>query len=96
MGSAVAHKHGVAYAQWDRCAIGGVVHTRGRALSPLVSLHGSVPADELFDQRDEYGLEGQLRKLVGQQHDRGPVLRHERLIGEELDVHLGLRRDDRG
>ena len=94
--AAVTREHGVACAQRNRDAIGGVTRARGRAFASQVSLYGLMPADEVFDQRDEHGFEGQLRKFVGQERGRGPVLRHEGLIGEELDVHLGLYRDRGG
>jgi hypothetical protein len=87
---AVACEHGVAGAQWNRNAIGGVTRARVRVLASQMPFCRLVSTDEVFDESDKHRFEGQLGELVGQERSRGPVLRHERLIGEELDVHLGL------
>lgn len=63
--AAVAREHGVASAYGNRDAISGVTRARGGAFTSPMSFDGFVPANELFDQRDEHGLEGQLRKFVG-------------------------------
>lgn len=74
---AVAREHGVARAHRDRGTISRLMSARRCLLTPLVSFCRRIPANEILDQRDKHGFEGEPGKPVGQERGRDPVFRHE-------------------